>query len=146
MQHLSCRVQCSMNPGNHHHHHKKIVQRATPPRVHLVNGLNVNQTVLEKKQLYVLCDCPKVKDISKTLSYSFVESRHGIFAFTDKSILQTLRNYLGLEYYVIEITKDELQSYVDAIQVPAAVIYNSYSDIHDRTSYFLFYLINYKNL
>lgn len=139
MQHLTWRVR-TLNPQ------RKQVQRATPPRVHLVNGLNVNQTVLEKRHLYVLCDCPKVKDISKTLSYSFIESRHGIFAFTDKRILETLRNYLGLEYHVIGVTKDELQFYIDNIQVPAAVIYNSYSDIHDRTSYFLFYLINYKHL
>lgn len=140
MQHLSWRVQRSFN------HHNKIVQRATPPRIHLVNGLNVNQSVLEKAPLYVLCDCPKVKDISKTLSYSFVESRHGIFAFTDKTILETLKNYLGLEYYVIGVTKDELQLYVDNVHVPATVIYNSYSDIGDRTSYFLFYTINYRNL
>lgn len=143
MQHLSWRVQRSFNHGKYQ---KKIVQRATPPRVHLVNGLNVNPTVLEKTHLYVLCDCPKVKDISKTLSYSFIESRHGIFAFIDKSILETLKNYLGLEYHIIEITKEDLQYYVDTIHVPAAVIYNSYSDIGDRTSYFLFYVINCRNL
>lgn len=141
MQHLH--VRRSMNPFTHR---KKYIQHATPPRVHLVNGLNVNPTIVENAHLYVLCDCPKVKDINKTLTYSFVESRHGIFAFTDKSILETLKNYLGLEYYVIAVTKDELQSYVDAIQVPAAVIYNSYSDMHDRTSYFLFYLLNCTHL
>jgi hypothetical protein len=139
MHHLTWRVR-TLNTNRKH------VQRATAPRVHLVNGLNVNHSVLEKTHLYVLCDCPKVKDISKTLSYSFIESRHGIFAFTDKTILETLRNHLGIEYHVIGVTKDELQLYVDNVHVPAAVIYNSYSDIHERTSYFLYYLINCRHL
>ena len=110
--------------------------------VHLVNGLNVDKNIVQSEDLYVLCDSPKIKDISNTLSYHILDSRKGILSFTNKEHIQILREYLHLPYYVVKIQKKDLISYNKLTKTSSIVLYNSYTDIESKSSYFLYFELN----
>lgn len=107
--------------------------------VHLVNGLNVDRKVVETETLYVLCDCPKIKDIANTLSYVILETKKGILVFTDEEHIRILKNHLQHPYYIVKINKNDLIKYTKSVKSSCIVIYNSYTDIETRSSYFLYY-------
>lgn len=107
--------------------------------VHLVNGLNIDKTILETDKFYVLCDLPKIKDVSNTLSYHILDSRKGILAFTNEQHIQVLKQYLQIPYYIVKINKKDLIDYNKTTKTTSIVLYNSYTDIESRSSYFLYF-------
>lgn len=120
---------------------KDITSYLTYSRVHLVNGLNVDNTVKDYEEYYVLCDCPKIKTPSNYLSYSLLETKKGVLAFTSKEHISVLKDQLDISYHVVEMTKNELMAYTFALKSNAIVLYNSYTDMDVKTSYFLYYLL-----
>lgn len=109
---------------------------------HLVNGLNVDKQIIQSEDLYVLCDSPKIKDISNTLSYHILDSRKGILAFTNEEHIQVLREYLHLPYHVVKIKKKDLIYYNQLTKTSTIVLYNSYTDVESKSSYFLYFELN----
>lgn len=107
--------------------------------VHLVNGLNIDKNIIQSEYFYVLCDSPKIKDITHTLSYHILDSPKGILAFTNKEHVQVLREYLHLPYHVVKIEQRDLISYNEITKTKSIVLYNSYTDIESKSSYFLYF-------
>lgn len=107
--------------------------------VHLVNGLNIDTSIYQTEYLYVLCDSPKIKDTSNTLSYHILESRRGILAFINEKYIQVLREYLHLQYYIVRIKRNDLFNYNRLTKTKCIIIYNSYTDIESKSSYFLYF-------
>lgn len=107
--------------------------------VHLVNGLNIDKNIVQTDDLYVLCDSPKIKDISNTLSYHILDSRKGILAFTTQEHINILREYLHLQYHVVKIKKNDLITYNKITKTSSIVLYNSYTDVESKSSYFLYF-------
>lgn len=110
-------------------------------RVHLVDGLNVDKKIKDCDKYYVLCDCPKIKTPFNHLSYSLLETKKGILAFTNKSHAMVLKEHLQLDYHVVEMTKDDFTAYNVAMKTNAIVLYNSYTDVEIKASYFLYYTL-----
>lgn len=110
--------------------------------VHLVNGLNIDSNIVQTNDLYVLCDSPKIKDISNTLSYHILDSRKGILAFTNEEHIQVLREYLHLPYHVVKIKRNDLIAYNKLTKTSSIVLYNSYTDVESKSSYFLYFELN----
>jgi hypothetical protein len=110
--------------------------------VHLVNGLNIEQNIKNVDEFYVLCDCPKIKDISNTLSYHILDSKKGIFAFINQQHIEVLKRYLQLPYYVVKINRKDLIHYNKTTKTSSIVLYNSYTDVESKSSYFLYYSLN----
>lgn len=111
-------------------------------RVHLVDGLNVDEMVKNSDKYYVLCDCPKIKTPSNCLSYSLLETKKGVLAFTNKTHAMVLKEHLQLNYHVVEMTKDDFTAYNEAMKTNAIVLYNSYTDVELKASYFLYYTLD----
>jgi hypothetical protein len=108
---------------------KNLIQK---PNVHLVNGLNVDTKVLKMQPLYVYKD-PKYNH------ETYTEFKTGVLASTSQTTLNTIKEHLNLTHDIKEIKFDDLQCYLQNINKPCSVIYNSYSDVNGRTSYFLYY-------
>ena len=107
--------------------------------VHLVNGLNIDKSVVQTEDLYVLCDSPKIKDISNTLSYHILDSKKGVLAFTNEEHIQVLREYLHLPYHIVKIKRKDLLTHNKLTKTSSIVLYNSYSDVESKSSYFLYF-------
>jgi hypothetical protein len=107
--------------------------------VHLVNGLNIDKNIVQTEHLYVLCDSPKIKDVSNTLSYHILDSRKGILSFTNEDHIQVLREYLHLPYHVVKIKRNDLINYNKLTKTSSIVLYNSYTDVESKSSYFLYF-------
>lgn len=118
-----------------------VTQYLTSSRVHLVNGLNVDNSVTQSDVFYVLCDCPKIKTPTNYLSYSLLETKKGVLAFTTELYATVLKEHLSLNYYIVKMTKDELIYYTEALKTNAAILYNSYTDIDVKSSYFLYFMM-----
>lgn len=118
-----------------------VTQYLTSSRVHLVNGLNVDISVIHSNVFYVLCDCPKIKTPSNYLSYSLLETKKGVLAFTTELYATVLKEHLSLNYYIVKVTKDDLIYYTEALKTNATVLYNSYTDIDVKSSYFLYFMM-----
>lgn len=112
---------------------------SVPQHIHLVDGLNVEKVVMNTETLYVLSDVPKVKDMSKFLTYTFLDTKHGILACTSKQILTKIKDHLELPHYVIQMTKLDFNTYISTNRLSAIVIYNCYSDLTSKATYFLYY-------
>jgi hypothetical protein len=107
--------------------------------VHLVNGLNIDEKIMQINDFYVLCESPKIKDVSNTLSYHILDSKKGILAFNNEHHIQVLKRYLQLPYYVVKINKKDLINYNKDTKTSSIVLYNSYTDVESKSSYFLYY-------
>jgi hypothetical protein len=118
-----------------------ITPYLTASRVHLVNGLNVDQSVMKGDIYFVLCDCPEIKTSDNYLSYSLLETKKGVLAFTTEDYAKVMKEHLSLDYHIVSVTKNELVSYTKALNTNAIVLYNSYTDVDVRTSYFLYFLL-----
>lgn len=110
-------------------------------RVHLVNSMVIPTESQKKDTFYVLCDCPKIKTPHNYLSYSLLESKKGVLVFTDKCHASALKKDLELQYHIVEVTKSDLLKYTSATKSSAIVLYNSYSDIETKTSYFMYFVL-----
>lgn len=110
--------------------------------VHLVNGLNIDKNIVQTDYLYVLCDSPKIKDISNTLSYHILDSRKGILAFTTQEHISILKEYLHLPYHIVKIKQNDLITYNKLTKTSSIVLYNSYTDVETKSSYFLYFDLN----
>lgn len=110
--------------------------------LHLVNGLNVDNSVLQTEHFYVLCDVPKIKNVCNTLSYHILDSKKGILAFTNEQHVHVLKKYLQLPYHVVKISKNDLINYNKTTKSSSIILYNSYTDIESKSSYFLYYDLN----
>ena len=110
--------------------------------VHLVNVLNIDKSIVETEYVYVLCDTPKIKDISNSLSYHILDSRKGILAFTTQEHINILREYLHLPYHVVKIKRNDLITYNKLNKTSSIVLYNSYTDVESKSSYFLYFELN----
>lgn len=120
---------------------KDITSYLTSSRVHLVNGLNVDSSVTNCNQYFVLCDCPKIKTPSNYLSYSLLETKKGVLAFTQQDYAVVMKEQLALPYHIVQVTKEELIAYTNALKAQAIVLYNSYTDMDIKASYFLYFLL-----
>jgi hypothetical protein len=118
-----------------------ITRYLTSSRVHLVNGLNVDKSMMGGDIYFVLCDCPKIKTPDNYLTYSLLETKKGVLAFTAKEYAKVMKEQLSLDYHIVKVTKDELASYTEALKTNAIVLYNSYTDMDVKTSYFLYFLL-----
>lgn len=118
-----------------------VTQYLTSSRVHLVNGLNVDNSIKHSDVFYVLCDCPKIKTPINYLSYSLLETKKGVLAFTTELYATVLKEHLSLNYYIVKVTKDDLIHYAKALKTNAAILYNSYTDIDVKSSYFLYFMM-----
>jgi hypothetical protein len=110
--------------------------------VHLVNGLNTDKDIMQVEEFFVLCESPKIKDVSNTLSYHILDSKKGILAFTNEQHIQVLKRYLQLPYFVVKIHRNDLIYYNKMTNTSSIVLYNSYTDIESKSSYFLYYGLN----
>jgi len=110
--------------------------------VHLVNGMNVDNAITDRDTFYVFCDCPKIKNISNRLSYSLLETKRGLLAFSNKDHMQVLKDYLKLPHYIVEINKNDLLGYACDNKSSVLVLYNSYTDLETKSSYFLYFNMN----
>lgn len=110
--------------------------------VHLVNGLNIDTNVMETEHFYVLCDVPKIKNVSNTLSYHILDSKKGIMAFVNEQHIHVLKKYLELPYHVVKINRQDLIRYNKTTKSSSIILYNSYTDIESKSSYFLYYDLN----
>lgn len=120
---------------------KDITSYLSSIRVHLVNGLNVDTSVMDCDKYFVLCDCPRIKTPSNFLSYSLLETKKGVLAFTNKQYADVMKEHLSLSHHIVEMTKNELVSYSNALKSHAVVLYNSYTDMDVKASYFLYFLL-----
>lgn len=110
-------------------------------RIHLVDGLNVDTQLQKTQTCYVLCDCPKIKSSTNHLSYSLLESKKGVIGFINKDHALVLKERLNLQYHVVEIQMPTLLKYAQSIHTSVIVLYNSYTDIDTRFSYFLYFTL-----
>lgn len=110
--------------------------------VHLVNGLNIDKNIMQVEEFYVLCESPKIKDVSNTLSYHILDSKKGILAFINEQHIQVLKGYLQLPYHVVKINRKDLIHYNKSTKTSSIVLFNSYTDIESKSSYFLYYGLN----
>ncbi len=111
-------------------------------RIHLVNSFTVHWESAKLERFYVLCDCPKIKTPQNRLSYSLLESKKGVLVFADKSHAKVLKDELDLPYHVVEVIKSDLLEYTNATKSSSVIVYNSYTDIETKTSYFLYFELN----
>ncbi len=107
--------------------------------IHLVNGMNVDPTIQNSDKFFVFCDCPSIKDFSKKLTFTILESKIGIIAFTNKEHMLSLKNCLNIPQYVVEISRNDLKQYSKDNKTTTTILYNSYSDIETHSSYFLYF-------
>lgn len=121
--------------------------RSTPFKVQMVEGQRHKYSdgpLDHTGAYYALCDVPCVRDFTNRLSYSLVESTEGVLLFLDEKHLTVLRDHLELPHHVVEVTDEQLKVYREMINgnvCPAIVVFNSFSDIASKTSYFLYYKI-----
>lgn len=111
-------------------------------KVHFING---TPPCFKKPQiLYCLSDIPKIKDSSNRLNFTIAECDNGLLMFEERAHLLVLKDYLKLDYYVTGLTDDQLNSYrvkLNGTCSDVVIVYNSYSDLKTRSSYFLYYTI-----
>lgn len=123
------------------HYAIPIRKRGNEPSVHLVDTLNVNHELKQSKSLYVFCDLPKVKDMKNVLCYTFLETRHGVLVSTNKDMLTSIKNYLDLPHYVVEVKRDDYNIFADKNNTPTIVLYNAYCDLTSESTYFLYFTL-----
>jgi hypothetical protein len=116
-----------------------FADRVGAPKVTLVEGYPF---IKSNADFYALCDVPNISDFTNRLSYSLVETPDGVLLFQDKQHLTVLRNHTQLPHHVVRVKSEQLKVYrqrADGTKTGAIVVYNSYSDMHTKTSYFLYY-------
>ena len=102
------------------------------PSAHFVNGLNVADDVVNSKVVYVFKDPIKDDD-------TLVHIKQGALAATSSYTMDTLKKHLDLDFDVFAITQKDFKLYLNDTNVNGIVIYNAYSDMRFKATYFLYF-------
>jgi hypothetical protein len=102
------------------------------PSVHLVNGINVSDDVINTKVVYVFKDPLQNND-------KLVKVNQGVLAATYPTTLDSLKTKLDLYFPVYAISKKDFKLYLQEHNVNGIVIYNAYSDMRKKTTYMLYF-------
>ena len=113
----------------------KVLQNALKkqiPSTHFVNGINVSEEVLDSKIMYVFKDPIMETD-------NFVQIKQGVLSATSSTTLEALKKHLDLYFLVYGISQKDFRVYLSHSQVNGIVIYNAYSDLRNKNTYFLYF-------
>lgn len=128
--------------------HRNVVaanqtNKANRNTVYLVDAINVESSLKHIEKLYVLSDVPKVKDATKTLGYTFLETHHGVLASTNQDMMKSIKVFLDLPHYVIAVGRQDYDIYISYVNSKSrtVVIYNAYCDIYSKSTYFLYFTL-----
>lgn len=102
------------------------------PQVHLVNGMNVRDELLNTKVLYVFKDPSLNGD-------GLVTVTQGVLASISQNTLESLKQHLDLDFTVHGISKGDFELCLMDHDSNGIVIYNAYSSLRDKCSYYLYY-------
>lgn len=113
----------------------KIIQDALKKQshsTHFVDSINVSEKVMNTKVLYVFKD-PIINNDN------FVHIKQGVFAATSSFTLEVLKEHLDLYFEVYGITQKDFIVYLSIKEANGIVIYNAYSDLQSKNTYFLYF-------
>ena len=112
----------------------KVIQNRLKkgPSIHFVNGLNVSQDIIDSKVVYVFKDPLQADD-------KLVQIKQGVLASVTPNTLHSLKKQLDLYFEVYTISNTDFKLYLLENNTNGLVMYNAYSNLSNRNTYFLYF-------